>query len=94
MWGEFDYQLAWPFRGTITLELLADMSNTYLWPQNKSVKISFSWLSLLEYGSQVVDEEMNPGGPEQAQFVSHQSLWLYLTDDDCLYFRVQGFTNE
>lgn len=93
MWGDFDYQLEWPFRGTIALELL-DMPNTF-WPQNKSTVISFNQWTLLEFGSRVMNEEMNPNGPGETQFVPHWSLYRrYLTADDCLHFRVSSVTSE
>ncbi len=84
MWGEYDYNLEWPFQGSINVELLAGKPRS----RSHSKTITYDRRTPQEYKQQVesVHGEVGPayGFPE---FISHLNLKHYLKDD-CLYFKV------
>ncbi len=85
MWGEYDYNLEWPFQGSINVELLA---GNY-WSPDRSETITFDqWLTPREYKQRVESGELNPNGWGSQKFISHRDLYSYLKED-CLSFRVR-----
>ncbi len=88
MWGEFDYNLEWPFQGSITMELFVENSD---WPPDYSQTIVLNQrFTPQEYIQRVESEEMSPKGWGCPKFISHQDLYSYnYLKDDCLSFRVR-----
>ncbi len=67
MWGEFDYQLAWPFQGEIQIKLLPSKRRQR--PLQNT--IIFDECTPQECSKQVEDGEMNSTGLGEPKFISH-----------------------
>ncbi len=88
MWGEYDNLLKWPFKGTVSVEMLDSLKKYKL----HSTNITFGPHTPQKYSKRVVigNAHMNPNGVGDPQFISHQSLELYIQDDCCLNFHVSS----
>ena len=93
MRGEFDSQLKWPFRGTVTIRLVNQLED-----KEHHEKIS-SYRSASERGAAQVTDKERSSGWGKTQFIRHTELsidqaknWHYLKDD-CLVFRVVSINN-
>ena len=83
MWGEFDYQLKWPFRRTITVEVSDQSGGRW----NHAKKIFFNDDTPADIAGQVLSGEMNRRRWGEPKFIAQASLSRYLRDD-CLEFKV------
>ncbi len=82
MWGDYDYNLEWPFQGSITVELLASNRRSY----SHSETIKYDRRTPQECKQRVESGEVGLGFG-YPEFIDHWNLKHYLKND-CLYFKV------
>ena len=88
MCGEFDFQLKWPFRGTVTIQLVNQLEDKQHYEECYSYDLAPE-----ECAAQVTDKERCDGWGKHL-FIPHTELGLDRTKNrrylkaDCLVFRV------
>ena len=92
MQGEFDDRLKWPFRGSITIQLLNQLSNRI--PAAATVNLRVTDTTSAQCISRVLNAERAQKGWGLLKFARHEEL-VYnsvmnrqFLKDDCLHFRI------
>ena len=84
MQGEFDEQLQWPFRGTITIQLLNQLKDDH---RTKLVHFDIGVTNNAD--KRVTEGDRAATGWGKSKFISHAHLQPKYFKDDCLKFYVQ-----
>ena len=91
MHGEFDSHLRWPFRGTVTVQLVNQ------WKDKKHITVTCPFAC---HAAQVTDGECFDRGCGQHTVILHSELGLSVANhclylkDDCLIFRVTSIKSS
>ena len=93
MRGEFDSHLKWPFRGTVTIQLVNQLEDN----EHHTETITYRAYTTPETSAaRVTDGERSEGGWGWFEFLPHSELGLSVANnrqylkDDCLIFRIMS----
>lgn len=82
MQGEYDDCLLWPFRGSITIQLLSQIGDN----QHHSLSVAFDGRS--DAFKRLLDQEISDQGWGKAAFIAHSDLTPRYLVNDRLHFQV------
>ena len=93
MRGEFDSRLKWPYRGTVTIQLVNQLEDKE--HCTKTIRYTEAADRDCSISSQVTDGEQASAGCGWSRFIRHSNLGLSVANnrqylkDDCLFFHIQ-----